>query len=674
MAALPTFPVNQEPRELQLNATVGASREGTGWVAWNDVGFDNNSLRARRFSGLGALAGELVVYPSSDCSGGPDLASNRTGDIALVWDACTAFPGALLQIFDSAGEASMLPVLLVDPPAWAASLRVAWLDESSLVVTWWGPNPDDPAAGNGPLARLFDATGHPTSGYVPLAPGAPEGVEQLRSTVADLGDLGFVAVWQSGREFTAAGSEIVARRFAADGTPLGDPFPVNQTLAGEQYTPDVDSDAGGNFVVVWESFGQDGSGSGVFARRFAPDGTPLGDELQANVDPFFDQIGPRVTVDPGGAFLVVWNPLGHSPFAPGTPYFGQSIWGRWFGANGAPRSGDLQLLDEPSPISEAEPRAAISRAGLALLVAEGHPYDGDDEGLVGRWLVFPCEEDGTTACLDDGRFLVRAEWETADGARGFAAARSLTSESAAFSFFGEDNLELLVKVLDGCGVNDRHWVYAAGLTDVEVVVTVTDRYTGEVWSHRNDMGTRFPPVHRVEALSGCCASPPAPVPEYVGPDGAVASAAGERGGPADGGVQNDGTDRGVAPATPRSEAACVPSETQVCLRGRFSVSARFDAGPTHVGEARALPYSNESGLLWFFAPENVELLVKVLDGCAINGAYWVYAAGLTDAFVEIEVLDTWTGELWTRSNPRGTPFPPIHDVDAFGGCSAGPPS
>ena len=41
-------------------------------------------------------------------------------------------------------------------------------------------------------------------------------------------------------------------------------------------------------------------------------------------------------------------------------------------------------------------------------------------------------------------------------------------------------------------------------------------------------------------------------------------------------------------------------ETCYILRGRFSVSARFDAGPTHVGEARALPYSNESGLLWFF--------------------------------------------------------------------------
>ena len=47
--------------------------------------------------------------------------------------------------------------------------------------------------------------------------------------------------------------------------------------------------------------------------------------------------------------------------------------------------------------------------------------------------------------------------------------------------------------------------------------------------------------------------------------------------------------------------------------------------------------SRESGYFWFFDPDNVELTVKILDGRAINGSYWVFIASMTDVAFTVEV-------------------------------------
>ena len=46
---------------------------------------------------------------------------------------------------------------------------------------------------------------------------------------------------------------VQARRYALDGSPLGDQFQVNTTTAGYQYHSSLDVQAGGEFVVVWHS-------------------------------------------------------------------------------------------------------------------------------------------------------------------------------------------------------------------------------------------------------------------------------------------------------------------------------------------------------------------------------------------------------------------------------------
>ena len=62
------------------------------------------------------------------------------------------------------------------------------------------------------------------------------------------------------------------------------------------------------------------------------------------------------------------------------------------------------------------------------------------------------------------------------------------------------------------------------------------------------------------------------------------------------------------------------------------------------------------------------MLVKVLDGCGINGRHWVFSAATTTVQYTLEVTDTWTGESATWTNPLGRSSPAITDTNALGGC------
>ena len=75
--------------------------------------------------------------------------------------------------------------------------------------------------------------------------------------------------------------------------------------------------------------------------------------------------------------------------------------------------------------------------------------------------------------------------------------------------------------------------------------------------------------------------------------------------------------------------------------------------------------TNDSGLFTFFNRENWEVLIKVLDGCALNGHVWVYGASTTDLGYVIRVTDTTTGTVKEYRNEPGLPAPAITDVSAF---------
>jgi hypothetical protein len=114
-----------------------------------------------------------------------------------------------------------------------------------------------------------------------------------------------------------------------------------------------------------------------------------------------------------------------------------------------------------------------------------------------------CQETASTLCLGGGRFQVQASWKTPNGNAGPAQAASLTDDSGRFWFFNPDNTELTVKVLNACSGFDRYWVFASGLTNVEVQITVTDTEAGKTRRYFIPQGRDFAPVLDASAFATC---------------------------------------------------------------------------------------------------------------------------------------------------------------------------
>jgi hypothetical protein len=112
----------------------------------------------------------------------------------------------------------------------------------------------------------------------------------------------------------------------------------------------------------------------------------------------------------------------------------------------------------------------------------------------------PCEPNDTTLCLNGGRFAVNVDWATNTGNSGSGQGVSLTSDAGYFWFFNAANIEMVVKVLQACAVSQHFWVFAGGLTNVDVVMTVTDTETGVQKVYTNPLGTAFLPLQDTSAF------------------------------------------------------------------------------------------------------------------------------------------------------------------------------
>jgi hypothetical protein len=158
---------------------------------------------------------------------------------------------------------------------------------------------------------------------------------QTSPSLATDADGNFVVAWSSYyQDGSFAG--IFARRYLASGAPVsGAEFRVNAYTTGAQFGPDVASDPSGRLVVVWSSYGQDGSHYGVFGRRYDAAGTP-GPEFRVNVHTTLFQTKPSVAMAAGGNFVVVWESYG-----PDGQHSG--IFGRRYDASGAPLGGEFQV-------------------------------------------------------------------------------------------------------------------------------------------------------------------------------------------------------------------------------------------------------------------------------------------------------------------------------------------
>lgn len=103
--------------------------------------------------------------------------------------------------------------------------------------------------------------------------------------------------------------------------------------------------------------------------------------------------------------------------------------------------------------------------------------------------------------------------------------------------------------------------------------------------------------------------------------------------------------------------------------GRFAVWANWTDFASNTGSATFVPMtSSDSGVMWFFAPTNFEVLIKILDGCGLNSRYWVFFAATTSVQFQINVYDIDHDVLKTYTNTLGVSAAAITDTNAFATC------
>ena len=101
-------------------------------------------------------------------------------------------------------------------------------------------------------------------------------------------------------------------------------------------------------------------------------------------------------------------------------------------------------------------------------------------------------------------------------------------------------------------------------------------------------------------------------------------------------------------------APCAPGPTTLCLNAqRFRLDVQWKDFQGNTGAGQAVALTSDTGYFWFFSSSNVELVVKVLDGRAINGKFWVFYGALSDVQYTITITDTVTHARRTYVNPQG---------------------
>ena len=119
----------------------------------------------------------------------------------------------------------------------------------------------------------------------------------------------------------------------------------------------------------------------------------------------------------------------------------------------------------------------------------------------------------------------------------------------------------------------------------------------------------------------------------------------------------------------RNRMPCQQDNETLCLLndGRFRVDVDWRSSSSS-GTGQVISSTFDSGIFYFFNPNNQDLLVQLLDACSNNDHFWVFANASTNVEFDLRVTDTETGETRLYENELGQPAPPIQDTSAFATC------
>ena len=375
------FQINTKTSGNQREPSVAMDAGGNFVVAWYGPGEDIEDIFARRFNANGQpLGSEFRVNTyTNDRQLYPRVAMDNDGGFIIVWESrnipAQSSKAICAQLYDSSG-AKFGPEFVINEEASDSRYPYVAADQmGNFAVVWMQDK-----SSNSILARLYNADG--TAKTEPFEVSTIKFSSITQPSIAMNKAGHFVVAWD-GDPKLARLDDIHARRYKPDGTAIGEQFVVNTTLAGPQQNPEVAMNNRGRFIIVWDiKIDPDINERDIFAQRFDSPGGALGDEFQVNTYMADDQKRPSVAITENGKFVMAWQSYGQDGSGYGVfGYIGQMIGSADFNNDGFVNFHDYCILAEEWLKSE-EPLAAD-------LIDDNKINEHDLAEFSHQWLILP---------------------------------------------------------------------------------------------------------------------------------------------------------------------------------------------------------------------------------------------------------------------------------------------
>lgn len=258
---------------------------------------------------------------------------------------------------------------------------VARAPNGDFVVVWTGIAPGNEVPDYDIYARRYSADGRPLGGEFRVNT-ETSGFQASGRSIGIDRQGNFVIAWSAAGPLDGRG-DIKARRYRSNGTPLGPEFLVNSTATGTQSDPVLAMHADGSFVAAWVQ-SMNGGYYDVYARRFNADGTANGGDFLVNTFTDEHQDALAIALDAAGNFVIAWQshaqdlPNGAAPYEDG-----RGVYARRFGANGAPLTSEIRVAESVMGVQGA-PSIGMAVDGRFTIAWDGAGNTGDGEDIFAR--------------------------------------------------------------------------------------------------------------------------------------------------------------------------------------------------------------------------------------------------------------------------------------------------
>ncbi len=304
------------------------------------------------------------------------VATDAKGASVVTWTGFGQDDGfdVYAQRYNAAGVAEGEEFRINDYTAKAQRAPVAGMDAAgNFVIVWNSFKQIDENSGWDVFAKRYNAAGVALGGEIQVNTSAAG--HQEFSTVAVDADGDFVVVWTSDGQ-DGSGIGVYGRQYDANGVSRSGEFRINQFTTGDQTRPSIAMDADGDYVVAWDSNGQDGSGDGVYARRYGLETGPKGPAFRVNSATAGAQNYNSVAMTPGGDFVVAWE-------SDGQDGSGYGVYAQRYSAAGAAQGSEFRVNSFLNA-NQAVPRVAMASNGDFAIVWQSFGQDGSGYGMYGQ--------------------------------------------------------------------------------------------------------------------------------------------------------------------------------------------------------------------------------------------------------------------------------------------------